>query len=700
MNVKNELLLRLYVVMLFFILAAGVIGYQLVKISVIEGDKWRKKGTDDYRKYRPIEAERGTIFSADGTPLAVSQPFFDIAVDPCQSKPNDFKANVDSLAYFLARYFQKGKTPQSIASSLKKMRAEGKRYFLVERGATFNDLEKAQSLPLLKLGRYGGGLLYDVQHNNRMRPYKSLAARTIGVYRENNPVGIEKSFDAFLTGESGKKLWQKLNDGDWVPVNDMEAIAPKRGDDVYTTIDVEIQDFAEKTLLQTVTKYQAAYGTIIVMEVKTGAIRAIANLGKSSDGYDEIYNYAVGTAQEPGSTMKLATAMALLEDHGADLNTPVRLDGGKTQFYGEWMYDSHQHGIQTATMMDAFAASSNIGMARLADQFYNNKDRSEQFINRLQQFGLNARTNIEIPGEVSPFIKNAFDYEAGWSKTSIPWMAHGYELKVTPLQMLTFYNAVANKGIKMQPYLVSRIEDEHGLVKSFGPKAFKQPIASLVTIDKAHKLLEEVMRTGTGKDLQSNLVQMAAKTGTSKVGYFHKGQSPDYIASIAGFFPSDDPVYSCIVVIGQPKGAYYGSSVAGPAFKAIAEKCYLRRIAPGDVVNTGNMPSSTQITLPRSSVGFKEDYKDILKTLALEYQDETSSDWILLEGGRVPMEMKRRFVDFEKVPDVIGMGARDASYLMERCGLRVRIEGAGKVVQQSLRPGLTARGQMVQLKLG
>lgn len=700
MNVKNELLLRLYVVMLFFIVAAGAIGYQLVKISVIEGDKWRKKGTDDYRKYRPIEAERGTIFGADGTPLAVSQPFFDIAVDPCQSKPNDFRAGVDSLAYYIATNFQRGKTPQSVAASLKKMREQGKRYFLIARGATFHDLEKAQDFPLLKLGRYGGGLLYDVQHNNRMRPYKYLAARTIGVYRDNNPVGLEKSYDSYLKGESGKKLWQKLNDGDWVPVNDMEAIAPRRGDDIITTIDVELQDYAEKVLMQTVTKYQATYGTIIVMEVKTGALRAIANLGKIGAGYDEIYNYAVGTSQEPGSTMKLATVMALLEDHGADLNTRVRLDGGKSQFYGEWMYDSHQHGIQSATMMDAFAISSNIGIARLADQYYNNKEKAEQFINRLHQFGLDARTNVEIPGEVSPFIKNAFDYEAGWSKTSIPWMAHGYELKVTPLQMLTFYNAVANNGIKMQPYLVSEIIDEHGIIKSFGPKSFKQPIATVETITKARQMLKEVMHTGTGKDLKSDLVTMAAKTGTSKLGYFRKNESPDYIASIAGFFPADDPVYSCIVVIGQPKGAYYGSTVAGPAFKAIAEKCYLRRIAPGVVVNEGNMPSMGHIDLPRFSIGFKDDYKDILKTLALDYQDETSSDWILLEGGRVPLEMKRRYVDFEKVPDVTGMGARDASYLMERCGLRVRLDGVGKVIQQSVRPGMTARGQTVQLKLG
>ncbi len=700
MNIKNELLLRLYIVLLGFIIIAGGLLYQAVKISLIEGETWREKGNSLYRKYMPVEAERGSILSSDGRPLAVSQPFFDIAIDPSTSNTRDFERNVDSLAYYISKYLRPEITPERMASMLRAKRKKGQKYLIIKRKATFSDRELAKSFPLFRLGRIKGGMIVERNSNVRLRPYKHLAARTIGIAREENPVGLEASFNKILAGYEGKQLKQRIGSNEWIPVHNILDVAPKRGNDLFTTIDIQIQDQVESALLKSLKHHEAAFGAAIVMEVKTGAIKAIANLNRGDDGYWEVYNYAVGRLMEPGSTFKLASVTALLEDKAASPDTWVKMHKGKARFYGEWMHDSSPHGLESAPLSKAFALSSNIGIAYIVDKYYNNRENADRFINKLKKFGLTEKTNIELPGEPDPFIKNAYDYSKNWSKTSLPWMAHGYELTLTPLQLLSFYNTIANNGQRMKPYLVNEIRSGENVVKKFGPQILDAQIASLQTIKAVQKMLVGVVENGTAAHLKSPLLRFAAKTGTAKVDYYNPENEDKYLSSIVGYFPAEVPKYSCIVLIGKPsKNDYYGGKVAGPVFKEIAENMVVK-LAVEEPLNKGPLPQISQLSIPNLNIGFREDYEKLLGELSIVAQPLPEFDWVKLVTNPRDISFKARIVKKNEVPNVIGMGARDAIYLMERAGIRVEIKGAGKVIKQSILPGKPVRNQKVRLTLG
>ncbi|HLF64900.1 MAG TPA: penicillin-binding protein [Saprospiraceae bacterium] len=700
MSKHKELLIRVYLTMFGFGMCALLLSFQAVKISVIDGERWRAKGDSLWLSYFPVAAERGDILARDGSLLATSVPSFEIRMDTRAEGLTEkaFRAGVDSLAYLLSKYTNTGQSTSQYKSYLLKARSQGNRYLLIHKNATYAQLDHFKTFPVFRLGRNKGGLI--IEHEaSRTRPYGMLAARTIGYVRDEiQPVGLEGQFDKDLKGEEGKRLMRRLVGGTWIPVDDLGEIEGKRGRDIRTTLDIEMQDIVQTALLDGVQSNNAQYGTAILMEVHTGKIVAIANAGHSEGFWQEDYNYAIGTATEPGSTMKLASVMAFFEDGLADLDTKVNLNKGYKRFYNRDLKDSEHHGIEESNLRQVFEISSNVGIATLTHELYGSDRMAEKFIARLKQFGLHQKTGIEVPGEGTPLIKEAYSKEQNWSGTTLPWMSIGYECQITPLQLLTFYNAVANDGRMMKPYLVEAITDEGHTVKSFRPQTIDSKIASHKTIAKARELLEGVAIRGTASKIPSPHVSFAGKTGTAVTNYYLNDGHKSYQSSFVGYFPAKDPVYSCIILINDPKGGrYYGSSVALPVFIDIAEQCIAL-----DPVEHNPWPYEDSVyiqPIPHASGLYNDDADRLARKFKWSYRDIPDSEWVDMTGSEEEMFLGRT-VEENILPDVRGMGVRDALYLLENAGLIVRVTGAGLVRSQSLLPGTrVSKGMQIELKL-
>ncbi len=499
----------------------------------------------------------------------------------------------------------------------------------------------------------------------------------------------------------------------WIPMDNLAKIEPKQGKDLVTTIDVNIQDITERALYDAMQYHNAEWGTAVVMEVKTGRIKAIANLGRVEGKREwyEVYNYAVGRAIEPGSTFKLASMMAMLEDGYITLEDKVDIEHGKTTYYDQEMVDagSHSAHLDTITVRKAFEISSNVGLSKLVTAFYGkkegDKDRNKErkFIERLKQFGLHLPTNIEIKGEAAPVIKEVEDVKAGWSGLTLPWMATGYEVKLTPLQLLAFYNAVANDGVLMKPTLVERTESFGITIDEYRPTVVKKEIASRKTIEQAHQLLLGVVERGTARALKTKRYKFAGKTGTTQIGYKrfkNRTRVRGYQASFVGYFPAEKPVYSCIVVIYKPeKNGIYGGDVAGPVFRKIADKCYDSLIELHAPMNKGPKPILKSSQLPRNVVGEKKDIAALLGELDMPYYDLANTEMVRTLAASDSLILEQRTLPDNQVPSVVNMGLRDALYVLENRGLKVKTQGVGKVVKQSIKPGTKARGQNILLTL-
>ncbi len=491
-----------------------------------------------------------------------------------------------------------------------------------------------------------------------------------------------------------------------MPVNDISKIEPRAGKDIVTTINVDIQDVTERALLKTLQENEADHGCAIVMEVATGEIKAIANIGFNEDRtqYWEDYNYAVGERVEPGSTFKLAAIMALMEDGYVKLDDTVNLNNGKWKFYDEDMEDAAYHGMYLTTIEKAFEMSSNVGIAKLTNKFYNGTiDQQKAFINRLDEFVLTKPTSVEIDGERDPFIKDPNHED--WSGISVPWMSIGYELELSPLQLLTFYNAVANQGQMMKPQIVKEIRAYGDLVEAFEPTVVKRRIASPETLKMATHLLTRVVagKRGTAHSIHTTQYQIAGKTGTSIMNYkAHKERKEPkrYRASFAGFFPAEKPVYSCIVVVTNPRKGLYGGRVAAPVFREIADYCYAVATNTHERTNNGDVVY-TDATLPRLQVGEKQDLKYLMDYLNMPYVDQSTTNWAAGLVENDSLTLLTRNIQEDVVPNVVGMGLKDALYLLENRRLRVRVVGVGKVKSQSVKPGRSIRSvQTITLVLG
>lgn len=719
LNVKNEVLIRVYSVAAAVLVVAVVILTRLFQLTVTDAHIWEAKADSLYVKLVDIPSQRGNILADDGSLLATSLPFFDIHFD---AKAEGLSAEifndqaVDSLAWLLSTYIDQQYTPGAYRLWLDTLRAadprtRGIRYVPIAKNLSYSKYLLIKSFPIFREGRHAGGFIAE-QVSKRERPFKILAQRTIGYAQREGalPVGLEGSFNSILDGkrdDAPKQLMLRVPGDIYIPINDLAEIEPSVGDDLVTTLDINIQDAAESALLNACQTHNADHGCAIVMEVKTGKIRAMANIGRTQSegktGYWETYNYAVGERVEPGSIFKLASFMAMMEVGGLeDFDEKIPVHGGKVKIYDEELVDAVKHGFDSMTVRQIFAQSSNVGTAALTQRYF--KGKPALFVEKLREFNLDQPTGIEIGGEETPILKNPDDPTSEWSGTTLPWMSIGYELLLTPLQMLTFYNAVANEGRLMKPYLVQRTEHYGETIKEFRPYTVKRSIASKNTIRKAKELLKEVVKTGTAKNIQSADFDMAGKTGTAQLNYhkFRASKGIRHQAGFCGFFPADDPVYSCIVVISEPeRGGYHGSEVAAPVFRQIAEKCFAMKAELHKPINADKPKLLRSNQLPSYDAGLNTDMKESLRWLGLDFSPMTEpTDWsVTVAKDSAGLMMQNRAVSDNNIPSVIGMGLKDAIYLLENRGCKVRVEGVGKVLRQSLDPGTRASGQTCVLYL-
>lgn len=689
------------------VVAAVAVVIKLILIQSVQGRELREKSEKATVKYGAIEPVRGNVLAYDGALLATSVPIYDFRMDVASRNIPDsvFSTRLDSLSRGLARLFG-DKSASDYKKLLRSERRKGNRYLLLRRNVDYNTVAKIKQLPLLNRGQNKGGLIL-VQKSTRKMPYGLLAKRTIGyeIKEENLFVGLEGAYRDELQGITGRMWMQRISGGEWIPLNDNDRIDPRNGKDVVTTIDIHLQDVAESALINHLAGHNAEQGCVIVMEVKTGAIRAIANLQRRPDGsYDERYNYAIAESIEPGSTFKLASVMAVLEDGLADITDSISVGKGFYNFYGKDMTDVHAMPRERLTVLEAFEHSSNIGISRLIHDAY--KSAPQRFIDRLYSFSLNKSLNIEIQGEGEPTIKTT-DHNK-WSKLSLPWMSIGYELTITPLQTLTFYNAVANGGKMMKPMFVEEIREAGRPSRHFEPVIINKKIASRETLSKARTLLEAVVTGGTAKvPFQNSAYSVAGKTGTAQIARGGKYNKRNYNASFVGYFPADEPAYSCIVVVNNPAGgSIYGSSVAAPVFREIADKIYATNLTlrneqepENDTLTEEEATHSLRVPHIRSArLSDVEIIRDFF-----DFETDTASreaDWVTVTGtGNQLKTLPRRFIG-NLVPDVTGLTARDAVYLLEKQGLKVRIEGRGRVRRQSAQPGSRAtKGKEVTIEL-
>jgi len=699
MDRKKELLIRAYGVFLAFLVLSVVIMARVVKVSIVEGDEWRAKGNKNV-KLRTLKAERGNIYSEDFNLLSTSLKFFDVHIDLTVQSDVLFEENVDSLAICLSESVGSHKTASEWRNSLLKGRREKRQYYPIAKKITIDDYHKIRKFPLFKLNKFKGGLIAE-PFSKRAKPYNGFASRTIGEDRENaSKIGLEGYFDKFLSGDSTQVLMKKvsaLND-EWVPIYDLQDFEPGKGSDVVTTINIDIQDIVHNELLTKVKDLEAFGATAVVMEVETGAIKAISNFRRLESGeYAEVYNDAVARLSEPGSTFKLASLMALMDDGYCDLESTVDLKGGKMRFYDQWMYDSDMHGLGRVTLKEAFEKSSNVGVAKLVHDHYNNPEGRLKFVEKLKSFGVTSKMGVEIVGESLPKVKHPIKDKSEWSGTTIPWMAHGYELMNTPLQTLALYNAIANDGKMMKPYLVSEILDDNATRKIFRPRVLNRQIVKSSVVRATQEALEGVVKNGTGKKLRSAIVDIAGKTGTTRVNYANRDEKKEYNASFAGYFPSNDPKYSMIVVMYKPQGSsYYGASAAGPAYKKIAERI---TTLSDNLIYTGESQQIATNELPESNAGFKKDFEQVFDYVGLDYKTKKKANWVAVDPYESKMLIDKKRINKSQVPDVKGMGVRDAIYVLENLGMSVQVDGVGRVVKQTILPGTKNKGQDIKIYL-
>ncbi len=686
----------IYMAMLAFAL---YIIYKLLYIQIAEAPELKKMAKKLEIREFVLEAAKGSILADKGELLATSIPVFEIRFDAANENVSDglFRQKVDSLALQLSKLF--GKSKSYFKNKLVKARRKGNRYLLLARNVSYGDLKKLRTFPILRRGKIRGGLI-EIRHNIRKHPYGSLAERTIGYETKQKKVGIEGAYAEVLDGKNGKQLRRRLINGVWMPVLDKNDIEPQDGFDVVTTIDVLLQDVAEEALKKQLVNHDAEMGCAVIMEVQTGDIKAICNLikDKKSGEYKERYNMAINKKIEPGSTFKLASLMAALEDGKLKMSDTVDCSKGYAVYYGRVLRDVHPVGNGPIPVIEVFKHSSNVGVSKLIWRAY--KNNPAQFVNRLYRMRLDKKLGIELLGEAKPKIKHPELNKKEWYGTSLPWMSVGYEVELTPLQILTFYNAVANNGVMMKPRFVTEIKDGGITVKKIDTVVLNPQIASPSTINAAQKMLQAVVEEGgTGKRLKNKHFKIAGKTGTAKIsgngGYINGA----YNATFVGYFPADNPRYSCIVVVNKPaKGGYYGAAAAAPVFKEIADKVYATSLAIG----SGNVSDgeTKEIPLPKSICN-SENAKVFYQALGIPVSDFLKNEeWVSVKIQNRTVNLDAVEPPRNKIPDVRGMNAKDAVFLLENLGIKTTVKGRGKVQTQSVPPGAAIpENKKITLKL-
>ncbi|MDH7445173.1 penicillin-binding protein [Aquimarina sp. 2201CG14-23] len=663
MAIKDKNILnRLYFIAGCMFIFAILVMVKLVKTQFVEGDMYRAKGEQRVFKTFDIPANRGNLYDSKGNLLATSVPKYDIRFDAVTVTDKDFRENITELSKALSKEF--GKSSEHYDDVLRRARDNKNRYFLVRRNLGYSQYMRVKKFPLFKYGANRGGLIVE-QRTIREHPIGKIAERTVGYERRDEQgyytrVGLEGAYGPFLRGKEGKRKKQKIAKNQWKPIGDANEVEPQDGYDVISTIDVNVQDITHHALLAQLEKFEAEHGTVVVMETRTGEIKAISNLGRTKSGkYYEKLNYAVGESHEPGSTFKLMAMVAALEDKVIDSSYVVDTENGRVKFYDRIVRDSKWGGYGKISAAKAFELSSNTAFAKIINENY--KEDPKKFVNRLMNMGLHKTLGLSIKGEGKPKIPYPGDKD--WYGTTLPWMAHGYGVAVTPLQTLAFYNAIANNGEMVKPRFIKEVRAWDKTKEKFDKEILNPAICSKETAKIVQEMMKNVVVRGTADNINTTNFQIAGKTGTCW-GNYGKDKEREYISSFAGYFPADDPRYSCIVVIHKPnkEKGYYGNIVAAPVFKTIALKVY------NDIPVVDEVSSSIV-----ESKGVNESYE-----------------------GYFQKARKYKTI----MPNVKGMPAMDVISLLENMGLRVEVKGSGKVKSQSIEPGTKVQtNQTVRIEL-
>lgn len=700
-DAKSDILWRVYFLYGFILLWGLAIIIRIAYIQIYLKEDLLAKAEQQEIRVFDIEAMRGNILAQDGNLLSTTVPVFEVRMDVSLSSDQKFISSLDSLAAGLA-FILKNKTATSFKQDLRKARQNGNRYLLLKREVTYSEVKALRKLPILREGKFKGGLIL-IPGSKRERPYKELAQRTVGYenQREKIYVGIEGAYHEYLKGIDGKQVKRRINNGDWKPLFDENSVEPQNGKDIVTTIEVNIQDVAESALRRNLTENNAEQGCAILMEIATGHIVAISNLtlDKKAGKYRETYNYAIAESVEPGSTFKLASMIALIEDKKAKPSDSIFIGNGQKKFYSRTMRDVYPIRDGHITVQEAFEKSSNVAIATLVYEAY--KEKPEKFIDRLYAMSLQQAHGIELAGEGKPYIKHPSD-KKNWYGTSLPWMSIGYELQMTPLQMLTFYNAVANNGKMVKPIFVKEVRQGNTVIEKRETIVLNKSIASAQTIETVKRLMEGVVENGTARYLKDSPFKIAGKTGTAQIASGKQGYNKqNYTASFAGYFPAGNPKYSCIVVVSNPSaGKIYGGAVAAPVFKEIADKVYASRpdIHDGMIDQKDYLASAPAI----DGVCYAQDASKLYKLFGLKNPSSIAqSGWIIAQHTENEQLTFNKIKFAENLtPDVRGMNARDAVFLLESFGFHPLISGKGKVITQSILPGTPLeQGQKIELKL-
>lgn len=686
-SVKRDISWRVLLVFGLVAIFGVTIAFKVFVFQIQEGEMWRAQSDSLIIKEQDVTPPRGTIYGANQSLLVTSAPLYEIRFDATVPHQDTFNKYVSIIASNLAQLFPLQYSKAQFEHHLNQARKEKNRYFLIAKNASFRQQAVMTDWPMFNKGQFKGGLIVESQ-TRRTYPSNQAGFRTIGYYKDGAGVGLELSFDEDLSGTKGKRLVQKIAGG-YKPLNNEKLIDPIQGKDLISTLNIEFLEIVHNALERAMHTHEADHGCVIVMETKTGAIRAMNNLKNHGNGnFTEVYNYAIAESFEPGSIFKVFSAKALLDDKKIKPSDSVMISWGKRNFYGKTMRDSDTGRRNVISFEDAMAFSSNVAFSGLIHDNY--RDKPAFFIKHLKELDLHLPTGIEILGEPIPYLNQPSTPK--WSNLTLPWLSIGYENQHTPLQILTAYNGIINDGILKKPYLTDAVVYEGKTFKLLTTKDKGKKICSLETSTAIKKMTQKTVEKGTAAAIKSSLISMAGKTGTAQIASpFGYQKQRQYNASFIGHFPAENPEFSVIIVINRPtSGSIYAAEVAAPVFKEIAEKIFIRN-------SQNEIQKGSSNRYPLWVKTNQDFYQKLINNLNYKVNSEASFPWVTAQNG----QSKSLQLKNNKMPNLHHMGSRDALFLLGEMKVKAKIKGIGKVVEQSPPPGTSIRkNQTVYIRLG